>query len=189
MERVTTPKFRVSFPNVFKPMSFEDQEPKYRLVMLFDKQADLTELKKLAAKAIENKWPSKDKRPIKLRSPFRDGDTEKPDIDGYPGHIFISASSKLKPGIVDRNLNPILSEDDFYAGCYARATLTAYAYDAKGNRGVAFGLQNIQKLEDGEPFSGRSKAEEDFEAIDSFGPQGSNAKAEVSQGNFDEMFG
>jgi hypothetical protein len=74
----------------------------------------------------------------------------------------------MRPGIVDANLQEIISEDDFYSGCYARATLTAFAYDKLGNKGVAFGLQNIQKLKDGEHLSGRKNAESDFEAVEEF---------------------
>jgi len=165
MEKVITPEFRVSFPNVFQPKSFEGQDPKYSLVMLFDKKEDLAALKALAKKAVEDKWPDITKRPKNLRNPFRDGDTERPDVDGYAGKLFISASSKMKPRVVDQSVQDIISDTDFYAGCYARASLTVFAYDTAGNRGVAFGLQNVQKLRDGEPFSGRAKPEDEFEAV------------------------
>jgi len=160
-----TPEFRVSFANVFKPRAFEGQEAKYSVCMLFDKKTDLSELKRLAAEAVNEKWPDSSKRPKGLRNPFRDGDTEKGDLAGYEGKIFINASSKIKPGLVDQDVQPIISEDDFYSGCYARATVTAYAYDTAGNRGVAFGLQNLQKLRDGEAFSGRAKPEDEFTPV------------------------
>ena len=165
MQKAHTPEFRVSFPSVFKARSFNNGDPKFSITMLFKKGTDLTELKKLAAAAAKEKWPTPESRPKKLRNPFRDGDTEKADMDGYAGHIFVSASSKMAPGVVDRNRNPIDTDTEFYAGCYAHATVTAYAYNQKGNAGVAFGLQNVQKLRDGEPFSGRSKAEDDFEDL------------------------
>ena len=164
-ERITTPKFRASFPNVFMPKAFaEGQDAKYSIVMLFDKGVDISELKKIAKAAAVEKWG--DKIPKNLRTPFRDGDTEKEGIDGYENTIFISASSKMQPGIVDHKTNPILDQGEFYGGCYARATLTAFAYDVAGNKGVSFGLQNVQKLNDGEPFSGRMKAEDDFSPIE-----------------------
>jgi hypothetical protein len=167
MKKVMTPEFRVSFPSIFKARAFaEGMEPKFSLVMLFDKKTDLSALKKLAAEAVAEKWPDKAKRPKNLKNPFRDG-SERSDTDGYEGCIFVAASSKQKPGIVDANVQPIISEEDFYAGCYARATVTCYAYSQMGNNGVAFGLQNVQKLRDGNPFSGKSKAEDDFEAVDS----------------------
>lgn len=167
MEKIVTPKFRVSFPNVFEKGVFDGEETNYNLHMLFPKTTDLTPLKELAKKAILAKWPDKNKRPSNLNqhNPFRDGDVEKPDVAGYVGMIFVKASSKMRPGVVDQNVQPIIDAEEFYAGCYARATITAYTYNKMGNAGVAFGLQNIQKLEDGEPFTGRSKPEDDFDAV------------------------
>jgi hypothetical protein len=88
---------------------------------------------------------------------------EKPDLDGYgPTCRFATASTKTQPGLMDRDRTPIMRSEDFYAGCWARATVTAYGYDNK-SKGVAFGLQNLQKLGDDESFSGRVAAEDDFE--------------------------
>lgn len=166
-KKVLTPEFRVSYPAVFKPKAFEGQEAKYSVVMLFDKKTDITTLKKAAHAAKIEKWgPNKEKWPKNLRSPFRDG-ADREGTDGYgEGVIFISASSKTPVGLVDNKLGAILNEQDFYAGCYARAQIVAYAYDTHGNRGVAFGLQNLQKLRDGKSFSGKQKAEDVFDAVE-----------------------
>jgi hypothetical protein len=159
--KIVTPEFRVSFAYVFVPQSgFDNQTPKYSLVMLIPKKTDITELKKLLQDAAKSKWG--DKIPKGIRNPIRDGNEK--ELDGYKDMWAISASSKIKPGIVGPDMQPIISTDEFYSGCYARASVTAFAYDQKGNKGVAFGLQNIQKLKDGEPFSGRTRPEEDFDA-------------------------
>lgn len=198
---VKTPKFRVSYPNVFTPSSFPGQEPKYGVTMLFPKAADLSALKQLAKEAIEAKWPDAATRAKivqnpNFKNPFRDGDLEKPDTDGYKGCIFVRATSKMKPGLVDRNVQPIMSEEEFYAGCYAMAAVTAYAYSTAGNTGVAFGLQHLQFLEHGEPFSGRGKAEDMFEPLDGAdagaGTSGASAAgpaaaSEVKQGNMPDF--
>lgn len=163
-----TPRFRVSFPHVFEPHSgFENQEPKYSITMLFDSKADLKDLKRAVKNATIEKWGIDEKKwPKNLRSPFRDGD-EKSDLQGYEGMIFVSASSKQRPSVVDQKKEKINKEDEtFYAGCYARASLIAFAYDAMGNKGISFGLQNVQKLADGEQFSGRKKAEDEFEEVE-----------------------
>jgi len=162
-----TPEFRASFPHVFKAHTgFEGQEAKFSIVMLFPKKTDLSALKKAAFNAATEEWGAKEKWPKGLRMPFRDGD-EKPDLQGYEDTIFVTASSKQRPGVVGPSLNTITEEDQaFYAGCYARATLIAFAYNKAGNRGVSFSLQNIQKLRDGEPFSGRKKAEDEFETVE-----------------------
>lgn len=165
-KKVVTPEFRVSFPAVFKPRAaVEGQEPKYSMSMVFPKTTDITALKQLAANAVMEKWGAdKTKWPKNLRSPFRDG-SEK-DYDGYgPDVVFVSATSKVRPGLVGPDLQPIISENEFYGGCYARAEVTAFAYDVSGNKGIAFGLRNIQKTRDGEPFSGNSKPEEVFDAV------------------------
>lgn len=171
-DKLKTPEFRVSFPNVFKARAFKDQEPKFSCVMIFSKSAIAADpeqaklfrdLKDAVAKCGDDKWPNK--KPSNLRDPFRKG-TEKEEYEGYDDDkIFITASTKQRPGVVDENVKAIIEEGEFYAGCYARATVNTFAYDAAGNKGVSFGLQNIQKIRDGEPLSGRSKPSEDFDAV------------------------
>lgn len=175
MSNVMTPEFRVSFPSVFRPrapMAGSTGEPKYGVTMLFPKGADLTPLKKAAEAAIVEKWGAdKAKWPKNLRTPFRDqGEKE---FEGYEeGAVYINATSKQKPGLVDAKVQEIIDDSEFYAGCYARATVRAFAYDTAGNRGVAFGLQNIQKLRDGDPLGGRTRASQDFEAVEQSGSTG-----------------
>lgn len=166
---IFTPPFRVSFPSVFQPSSFNGGEPKFSVVMLFypkeftPKHKELWEgLKRIADEASKEKFKKLLKElPENFRKPFRRGE-EKAHLEGYgEGMIFATASSKQRPGIVDRDRNDLISESDFYPGCWARASVTAFAYDNKG-KGVAFGLHNLQKLGDGENFTGRLSAEEDF---------------------------
>lgn len=187
-KKVITPKFRVSFPNVFKAKSFKDQEAKYSTVMLFSKKTDLSAMKKAAENAAIEKWGPKDQWPKKkvikkdksvkyvslIKMPFRDGDIERADKEGYEGHIFVNASSKKQPGLVDEDRQAIINEEDFYAGCYARAELIAFAYDNSGNMGVSFSLQNIQKMGDGEAFSGRRNAEDVFDTVEKESDDASN---------------
>ena len=157
--KVITPKFRAAFVRVFEPEAFDaSQEPKYSLTMLFPKDTDLSALKNAAREAAKRKWG--DKPPKNLKSPFRDGD-EMP-YDGYEGCIAVSATSKWKPNVVDINIHQITDPEKFYSGCYARASVQAYAYDRIA-KGVAFALINTQKLEEGEPFASRSRPEDDFD--------------------------
>lgn len=173
--QLTTPEFRVSFPNVFSARRMDETDQnskaKFSITMLFPKATNIDVLKIAVRNAVLAKWPDEAKRPKNLRLPFRDG-AEK-DYEGYGVDvIFCSATSTMKPGLVgpyggpDGKVQAIIEPSEFYAGCYARATINAYAYEVKGNKGVAFGLRNIQKLRDGEPFSGRNKAENDFDAIE-----------------------
>lgn len=165
--KVLTPYFRVSFPSVFTPKAAMNpgDKAKYEITMLFPKTADLSEMKTAALFAIQEKWGAdKAKWPKGLRTPFRDG-TEK-EYDGYGADVvFVKATALTKPGLVDQSVTPIIAPEEFYAGCWARATVNAFAYDQKGNRGVSFGLGNIQKWKDDEPFGGKTKPENDFDAI------------------------
>ena len=162
---VVTPEARVSYPNVFrpgKPMN-PANEPKYSLVLLFPKGQDLAALKAAVMAVMTEKFGPKEGGawPKTWRNPFRDqGEKES---QGYEdGAVFITASTKTRPGLVGPDMNPIIDESEFYAGCYCRAQVRPYWYDNSGNKGIAFGLQNIMKTRDGEPLDGRMKAAEVF---------------------------
>jgi hypothetical protein len=165
------PEFRVSFENIHKPRAFkEGMEAKYSVTMLFPKNADLKELKRAAANAASEKWgDDKSRWPKNLKTPFRNGDKES-DQEDYAGKIFVRASSKEKPALVDQKLDPIPSDENgravFYSGCYARASLVAFAYDTQGNRGISFSVMSVQKTRDGERFGGRRSAVDEFDAVE-----------------------
>ena len=165
VNKLTTPEFRASFPALFKAQSFNGGKEKFSVVMIFPKSTDLSALKAAAKAAAVAKWPTQ--LPTNLRSPFRDG-ADKGDLDGFgPDTIFITATTLRKPGVVDRQLNHIIDPQNLYAGCYCRATIAAFAYDQAGNKGVSFGLQNVQFLRDGDSLAGGIPAEDDFDAVES----------------------
>jgi hypothetical protein len=165
--RLKTPKFRACFVTLFEPRAMdEDKKPSYSVVMLFDKSTDLSPLKRAAEAAIAKKWGNK--RPSNLRLPFRDAGEKAGEYEGFKkGMTFVTARSYDKPQLVDQDVNPITDKKEFYSGCYAWATVVAGAYDNAGNKGVAFYLNNVQKLADGEPLGGSSRAEDDFKPVDS----------------------
>ena len=101
-----------------------------------------------------------------LKTPLRDGDLERPDDDAYAGSYFINANSATAPGIVDKACEPILDRSEIYSGVHARASINFYSFNSNGNRGIACGLNNIQKLRDGDPLGGKSRAEDDFATDD-----------------------
>lgn len=167
--KVTTGKVRLSYAHIFEPHAMNDgQEAKYSVSVIIPK-TDKETLKAIkeatdqAKKDGASKWGNK--IPANLKTPLRDGDEERPDDEAYAGCYFLNASSKNKPGIVDQNVQPVLDSTEVYSGCYARLTLNFYAYNASGNKGVAAGLGNIQKLEDGEPLGGFTRAEDDFDSV------------------------
>lgn len=165
--KCTTPKFRASYANVFKPSKIDEKsDPKFNITMLFDEDDDLSALRKAAHYAAVEKW-GKDKAawPKKRRMPFRKGNEDKPDDKTYKDKIFVYASSKEEspPGVYDQRKKAITEESgDFYSGCYARAVLIAFHYKKAGNEGISFALRNVQKWEDGEKLSG-NKGAADFD--------------------------
>lgn len=166
--KVITGKVRFSYANVFEPTAMQDgQTPKYNVSIIISKSDTKTvEAIKKAIEAAKEAGKSKiadknGKIPVNLKTPLRDGDEERPDDPAYENSYFINANSERKPGIVDRDLNPIMSRDDFYSGCYGRASINFYAFNVN-SKGIACGLNNLQKLEDGERLAGGSSAKEDF---------------------------
>ena len=101
-----------------------------------------------------------------IKTPLRDGEVERPDDPVYADAYFINANSATAPGIVDADLNPILERSEVYSGVYGRASINLYAFNSNGNRGIACGLNNLQKISDGEPLGGKSRAEDDFSTED-----------------------
>jgi hypothetical protein len=59
---------------------------------------------------------------------------------------------------VDRRKQEILDESKVWSGCYARAVVAPYGYDKMGNKGVAFGLDAVQILREGEQVAGTGMA-------------------------------
>lgn len=184
-KKIRTPEFRASFAHVFKAQRTPSGDERFSVVMLFPKNADLSGLKQLAYEAACKKFGKDaiDGKKIKgLRSPFRDGEEKSDKYDGYEGMIFVTASTKNKPKVVDKDPSVLLHGDsEFYSGCYGRAMVNAYAYDNKGNKGVAFGLISIQKTRDGEAFGMSSNPEEDYDNLSDDGQSsqdyGSNDEA------------
>lgn len=164
--KVITGKVRFSYAHVWEPVSVEeDGDKKYSVAILIPK-TDTATIKKIEAAIEAAKEAGKAKLggkiPANLKTPLRDGDEEKPDDENYEGMLFLNASSKSRPGIVDKDLNDIIDREEFYSGCYGRASINFYAFNVGVNKGIAAGLNNLQKFEDGDRLSGGSTAQDDF---------------------------
>ena len=168
--KIITGVCRLSYANIWQAKSINGGVPKYSTSVLIPK-SDMKTIAnvKAAIEAAYYEGESKLKGNSKtvpaltsLKMPLRDGDTERPDDEAYAGHWFLNANSNTAPGVVDANREPIYDTSEIYSGVYARVSLTFYAFNNNGNRGIACGLQNIQKVRDGESLGGKPKAEEDF---------------------------
>lgn len=170
--KVITSPIRLSYANIFEPRSINGSEPKYSVSLIIPKSDK--QLIEVIKQAIENakerdkgKWNGK--VPANLKLPLRDGDEERPDDEAYANSYFINANSTKPPAVVGLKKDKAtgkairLTEEEVYSGCYARVSIDFYGYNAAGNRGIACGLGNIQKVKDGPRLGGGTSAEEDFE--------------------------
>lgn len=171
-EKIISPEFRAAFISVFKatrPKGADaSQAAKYSIRAAFPPSTDMSGLKKAAADAAVEKWG--DKIPKTMRSPFRLNEELDNPVPGIGDDWIImtfSAAEDRRPGIVDAKLQDIIAEEEVYSGIWARAQIRAFAYEQQGNRGVSFGLENVQKLRNDEPLgAGRVPASKAFSAVD-----------------------
>ena len=166
---VTGVNTRLSYFHGWEPVSINGGTAKYSVSVLIPKNdvETVTKINKAIEAAIEegvSKFGGKKPNKAAIKTPLRDGDIERDD-EAYKGHYFINANSITPPQIVDRSVNPILDKSEVYSGCYARVSLNFYALNSNGNKGVACGLGNIQKIRDGESLGGKSSATDDFSTL------------------------
>ena len=170
--KVVTGKHTImSYLNVNEPKTpLGGGTPKYSVSLIIPK-SDKGTIEKIRAaiKAAYDEGQSKLKGNSKfvpalkdLKIPLRDGDKERPGDDAYKNAYFVNANSTTKPGVVDADCQPILDSSELYSGIIGRASINFYAFNSNGNKGIACGLNNIQKLADGTPLGGHSRAEDDF---------------------------
>lgn len=170
MKVITGPDTRWSYANVWEPKAINGGTPKYSVSLIIPK-SDTVTIQKIQA-AIEAAYKEGEAK-LKgngrsvpalsvLKTPLRDGDAERPDDEAYANAYFVNANSATAPGIVDADRQPILDRSEVYSGVYGRASINFYAFNSNGNKGIACGLNNLQKIRDGEPLGGKSRAEDDF---------------------------
>ena len=167
---ITGVNTRWSYANVWEAKSINGGAPKYSVSLIIPKSDTKTiEKIKAAIQAAYEEGESKLKGNGKtvpalsvLKTPLRDGDLERPDDEAYANSYFVNANSGTAPGIVDADRQPIIDHSEVYSGVYGRASINFYAFNSNGNKGIACGLNNLQKMRDGEPLGGKTRAEDDF---------------------------
>ena len=170
---VTSVNTRLSYFYGWEPVSINGGAEKYSVSVLIPKtdKETINAINAAVDAAIEegiSKFGGKKPNKASIKLPLRDGDVERDD-EAYKGHYFVNANSITPPQIVDKAVRPILDRNEVYSGCYARVSLNFYAFNSNGNKGVACGLGNIQKIKDGEPLAGRNNAADDFTTVDAEG--------------------
>lgn len=170
--KITLKNVRLSFPDIFTAKAFEEgQTPKYKATFLFEKgSATHKEVDAAIIALAKEKWgPKADALLKSIRGNpnkfcLQDGDNKS--YDGYEGMMYIGASNKGRPTVIDRDRTPLTQDDARpYAGCYVNAIIELFTYDNTG-KGIAASLSGIQFVKDGEAFSGgRPAAADDFEDL------------------------
>lgn len=168
--KVVTGTVRLSYANVWEPKSINGGAEKYSVSLIIPKsdKKTIAAINAAVDAAIDEglaKFGGKKPNKAAIKLPLRDGDTERDD-EAYADSYFVNANRQTPPQIVDQNVNPIMDRSEIYSGVYARVSISFYAFNSNGNKGVACGLGNIQKVRDGQPLGNRSSAEDDFTAIE-----------------------
>lgn len=164
---------RLAFPDLFEPKQFDGAgDFKFSATFLIPKSHPVNkEIEAAILKVATDKWGAKAPSIINSirgnnqRFGYRDG-SEKPEYDGYEGNMFIRASNKARPLVLDLDKSPLTATDGRpYSGCYVNATITIYAYDNKG-KGISASLGGVQFYKDGDAFAGGGVASpDDFDEI------------------------
>ena len=176
---ITIGEVRLSYCNVFQPQPpFNNPagEKKFSVTVLVPKsnpaaKAAIDAAINAAIEAgVSAKWGGV--RPPMPSICVHDGDGPRPS-DGQPfgaeckGCWVFTASCKAEqpPFVVDQQVQKIINPTEVYSGCYANVSVTFYAYNQAGKKGIGCGLNGVQKTRDGEPLANRVTAEEAFSAV------------------------
>ena len=164
--RITTPVGIASFPALFTPVGFNGSPEKFSVTLIYDKDEDLSSLKKACDAALAKKYPNG--APANVQMPVKDGDT-KLDANGnvrpeFAGKKFITATCKAedRPKVVNGELQPIIDASEIYGGCELRVSVNVFAWEHMGKRGCSLYLSNAQKTGDSDPFGANTSVESDF---------------------------
>ena len=172
---ITGKRTVMSYLNVNEPKTpLGGGTPKYSVSLIIPKSDTVTIAKiRDAIQAAYEEGQSKLKGNSKfvpaledLKTPLRDGDKDRKGDEAYKNAYFVNANSTTKPGVVDADKQPILDTSELYSGIIGRASVNFYAYNSNGNKGIACGLNHIQKLADGTPLGSRTRPEDDFDDLD-----------------------
>jgi len=169
--KVITGLVRLSYANLWEPKAVnEGATPKYSVSVIIPKsdKETIAKINNAIDAAIEEgigKFGGKKPNKAAIKIPIRDGDIEREEDAAYADAFFVNANSTTAPQIVDIKVQPILDRSEVYSGVYARVSLNFYAFNSNGNKGVACGLGNIQKVKDGEPLGGKTDATKEFEEV------------------------
>jgi len=161
---------RLSYANLFEAKENKSGDLRYSTALLIPKdhpQIDdlIANVNKVGEEKFGKKWETMVKKNgLPVKDADEDGSAD--DKPEYEGQFYINTSSKRRPQVVDRQVQPILDDSEIFSGCYANVSIAIFAFDVPENKGVSFGLNNVQKVKEGERLGGAPNADEEFEAME-----------------------
>lgn len=164
MSKMKLENVRLSFPSVFKRVSFQGNEGKFEATFLLDKEKDAEQIE-MIEKAIQ-----KAIKEAKLKIPkdkwcLKDGDDS--EYDGYEGCMSFKAATSRRPTVINRDKTPLVEDDKvIYAGCYVNAIVDIWIQNNQYGKRVNGNLYGIQFMADGEAFGFNPDVTDEFDDLD-----------------------
>lgn len=171
---ITGKQTRISYANLFEPKGYDGSKPVYSasLIIPKDDKRTLERIQSAIKAAYENgqfklrgngkSVPALDD----INSPLNDGDKKRPNDPAYANAFYINAKNPDQPKLFDADCTPVINRSEIYSGIYGRASITFYAYNRNGNKGIACSLLGLQKVSDGKPLGGSVCTADDFDVDD-----------------------
>lgn len=171
---IRSPRGKLSYPYLFSPqpprrgeVQKPDAKPKYTTTLLLPPDVDLTIARNAVRDTAKEKFGDRLSDELfmkKFKLPFIKAEEVMKDFNGW---TVLRLSSVNKPGIVDHMGRAVTEPREVYAGRWAFVSINPFAYDREGNRGVSFGVVNVQLLEHDTPLAGSSvQPEKEFAAVE-----------------------
>jgi hypothetical protein len=175
---LVTPVARLSYPHLIKArVAPGSTDAKFGCMLIFDMVEDeLRQIHTAIVKAGAEKFGAKAEAQLKdgpLHYPLRRG-SERPDDPNVDGKMFLSANSKERPELVDRDRSPVLHDIDslFYPGAYVRGVIAFGGFDVQMKKGVGSYLNALQFVRHGPRIDGRKAASKLFDDGRDLGDEG-----------------
>ena len=165
-------------------------EPKHSGTFAFPKDHPaVAQIKKGFEAVAKEKWGAKAVEVYTMlkagdRLCLHDGDA-KADKEGYKGNLYLSASNKLKPLIIDGQKQPLdVNSGKPYSGCYVNAEIELWAQDNKFGKRINATLRGVQFVRDGQRLAGGGvSSADDYEAIPDSDDAGAGANPASTGGS------
>lgn len=180
-------KCRISYVNVHKPDSYQDDQPMFSLKgIIVPGSPEEKSLDKAILEVATAKWGAKapgilakikdDK--MKIFFIKQEYTAENGDVNaGFDDMYYFTAKNAVKPGVFDADRTPLTAADGKpYSGCWAVVKLDIYAQvHPKGGNGVRATLLGVQFWKDGDAFAGgRAASADDFDDLSDSGEDDDN---------------